>query len=246
MCDDSEIDLMIKQAIKFNMGLELQAFHKPFLCEDVREVERYKKLIKPINTLSLHAPFGDLCPGSSDPMVRDVAMNRFNLGYSVAEELGIKNIVFHIGWIPGAGSPTNWTRRCVNFWRDFLKDKDPNTSFFIENLFDNTMEIIKNVILGVADNRVRICLDIGHVNCYSKINLIEWIKCLGNLIGYIHLHDNNGYEDQHLGIGMGNIPMKDSLLEIERVSYDAIWALEMYPEYINKSIEWLKKEDFIN
>jgi sugar phosphate isomerase/epimerase len=244
LCDDGEIESVSSKSRIKNFGIEIQAFYEPSRCQDNKEIERHEKFIHDVSPLSIHGPFGDLCPGSSDPMVREVAMNRFNLGYSVADKLDIKYMVFHIGWVPGAGSPTNWARRCIDFWQEFLNGKE-EIVFYIENLFDKDPSLIRDVIIGINNPRVKVCLDLGHIHSHSNVNIFQWIEELDSSIGYLHIHDNNGKEDEHLGIGMGTIPMKDVLTEVDKVNPEALWALEMYPKYLDDSIMWLEEKGFI-
>jgi sugar phosphate isomerase/epimerase len=245
LCDDGEIESVSEKSRGKNFGIEIQAFYKPSRCRDDKEIEKHRKLIHEISPVSIHGPFGDLCPGSFDSMVRDVAMNRFNLGYSVATKLDIDHIVFHIGWVPGAGSRTNWAKRCIDFWKEFLEGKSEKTNFYIENLFDKSPALIKDVIKGINNDRVKVCLDLGHVHSYSDVGILGWVKELGKNIGYLHIHDNNGEEDEHLGINMGTIQMETVLNDINKVNPSTIWALEMYPKYLEDSILWLEERGFI-
>lgn len=67
----------------------------------------------------------------------------------------------------------------------------------------------------------------------------EWIEALGGQIGYVHLHDNRGDEDEHLGLGSGTIPMREVCAALERQSPEAIWAMEIKVPYLEESVDWL-------
>ncbi len=56
-----------------------------------------------------------------------------------------------------------------------------------------------------------LCLDTGHTNHASKKPLTEWLDILAPWITHLHLHDNHGVIDEHLAIGAGNIPGKESI-----------------------------------
>ncbi len=75
--------------------------------------------------------------------------------------------------------------------------------------------------------------------------MLQWIKSLGNRIGYVHLHDNHGEHDEHLGLGEGNIPMQDVCQALEECSPDAIWAIEAEGDGILQSLEWLDKHEIL-
>ncbi|HOG15323.1 MAG TPA: sugar phosphate isomerase/epimerase family protein [Candidatus Absconditabacterales bacterium] len=245
LCDNLNIEAVSPKAKNNGFGIEVQLFSKPTKCEDEAQINFHKEKIKGINPISLHAPFGDLCPGSSDPMVREVARNRFELGYKTANQLGAKSIIHHIGRVPKAGTAQKRAEHCVDFWKDFLKGKSENINFYIENLFDHNPEVLSLVIDGINKNNVKVCLDIGHAHCYSKIPVLDWIKILKDKIGYVHIHDNNGAEDEHLGIGKGNIPMFEVFSALNKYAPNAIRALECCIDHMDESITWLKNNDFL-
>lgn len=56
---------------------------------------------------------------------------------------------------------------------------------------------------NIFHKNLKICLDFGHQN-YQCPNL-DIIKKYAKKIQVVHLHDNNGQEDQHLTVGEGNI-----------------------------------------
>ena len=63
---------------------------------------------------------------------------------------------------------------------------------------------IKHLMQRINDDRIGVCLDIGHAN-YSNIPVREWFEELGEWIGYMHLSDNHGQYDDHLPLGKGTI-----------------------------------------
>ena len=108
LCDDLNIKEVSKKAKSNKFGIEMQSFYDPsFIENNADQIKIHKELIKEISPLSFHAPFGDLCPGSFDSLVRSVAKDRFELGYKIAHKLGVSSIVFHIGYVPGTGPITN-------------------------------------------------------------------------------------------------------------------------------------------
>jgi len=247
ICDDEKYKKYSKLAEENNYGMEVQSFHSPYSYDETELIDDNKKEISRIKgeNLSFHAIFGDLCPGSGDWLVRDVANKRFNQSYNLAKDLGVSALIFHIGYVPGCGPVSNWSKRCINFWNEFLRDKPETMTFYIENVLEHDAEMLDRVISGINKPNVKVNLDIGHAHCYSKVSVLEWINTLKSKIGYVHLHDNNGKNDEHLGLGMGNIPMKEVLEALNTYAPDAIWALECQSEYMESSIDWLKKYKYI-
>lgn len=63
--------------------------------------------------------------------------------------------------------------------------------------------------------RTRALLDTGHANV-NHWDIAECINTLNSRLFAIHLHDNNGQEDQHLAIGEGNINWNDIFTAIKQ------------------------------
>ncbi len=93
----------------------------------------------------------------------------------------------------------------------------------------------------IASQHVKATLDTGHLNMWRKHfkpkegeskedtdkRFQKWftsqVKDLakGGYIGNVHLADNLGYDDTHLGAGQGNAPLKDVLKILKETDYDA-------------------------
>ena len=238
LCDDGKFKEVALLAKENGYGIEVQAFHKPDNLPP-NAFEDHQKAIEDIELRSLHGPFGDLNPGSHDDIIRAVTRERFEQGYSAAVKLGISQMVLHDGYVPGTRKPANWIPESVAFWKDFIKDK-PRMKFHIENLLEFTPDILAAVVDGIQSPNVDLCLDIGHAHCNSKVEVTDWIRYLRNRIGYVHIHDNHGETDEHLGLGKGNIPLEAVFSDLKKHSPDAIWALEAEGDGLLQSIRWLK------
>lgn len=63
--------------------------------------------------------------------------------------------------------------------------------------------------------------DVGHLNMFKREgftdkDLIEQTKTIKEYVRHVHLTDNFGYADTHLAPGMGNVPFKEILKELEK------------------------------
>lgn len=66
--------------------------------------------------------------------------------------------------------------------------------------------------------------DIGHINLlrksgYTEKEIIEETKKIAPYVKHVHLTDNFGYADTHLPPGMGNVPIKKMMEELEKKGY---------------------------
>jgi len=179
-------------------------------------------------------------------MVRDVARNRFEMAYDIALNLDISHIVLHHGYVPGTSLPAGWLTRCTDFWEDFLESKSEKMRFPIENMLESDPYLLSDVVTAIDRENVDVCLDIGHVHCQSKVSVLKWIEYLGDQIGYVHLHDNHGEKDEHLGLGEGDIPLVDVCNMLCEYAPGALWAIEAEDIGIQESVIWLKEHGFID
>jgi len=246
ICDEARLGEAVPLCREYGLGLEIQAFYDPgFLKRYPNAIENHLELTKGIERVSMHGPFGDLCPGSFDSMIRDVTRKRIDIVHDIAPQLGVKHIVLHHGYVPQTSIPKYWIKRSAAFWIDFLDSQDQLYHYHIENHLEHNHEIMFEVVERVNRPNFDICLDIGHTHCCSKMLALEWIKNLKDKIGYVHMHTNHGENDEHLGFEKGTIPMVDVCNALNEYTPDATWALEMILEETRSSIDWLKQNKFI-
>ena len=65
----------------------------------------------------------------------------------------------------------------------------------------------------------------GHAHCYSEISVLEWAKELAPYVGHVHIHDNAGDRDSHLGLGKGTIPW-EKVLKLLPCTKERTWTIE--------------------
>ena len=80
--------------------------------------------------------------------------------------------------------------------------RSPGFRFFLGQTADQMSELLEGTNLPI-------CLDIGHANTTGQLN--EIIDTLGSRIMNVHIHDNDGKQDQHLTIGDGTVDFDDCL-----------------------------------
>ena len=253
LCDDAQIDNVKGLCLENNFGVEIQGFYNPNLIDSI-ETEKliweYKNKLKDFKFgRSMHAPFWDLNLGSKNPMIKEATMKTFNYAYRVAKELGCTEIVVHNGFVPNTSYYEGWVKNATLFWQEFFKDKDDSITMMIENQCEEDSEVLKMEIDSVNDSRLKVCLDIGHSNANSNMPVEDWIKTLGDRIGYLHLHNNHGkltdrpsfYNDEHLGLDMGTIDIKNVFSLLEKYCPNAIWSIESKILYIENSVNFLKE-----
>ncbi len=191
---------------------EYNEFFNPKIMDDPvlkREIiEIYKALPRDRSMDTLHGAFLDIVVNSSDPAVRENSRRRCRESMEVAQELGCRAVIFHTNYITGFKSFSyreKWVFDNAEFYRQLL-DEFPTLSIFVENMFDDTPELIKKLAVEMRhEERFGICFDIAHAFLWD-FPLEAWIEELGPYIRHIHANDNMKDEDAHMPIGDGRLP----------------------------------------
>lgn len=82
-----------------------------------------------------------------------------------------------------------------------------------------------------ADRMIGMTLDIGHLNIAKKHglkdeDLIKEVEAIAKHVKHVHITDNFGYSDSHLPPGMGNVPIKELMQELEKQGFSGRKILE--------------------
>ncbi len=72
-----------------------------------------------------------------------------------------------------------------------------------------------------AEKLIGVTWDVGHLNLFKKsgftdTDVIKQTEKIAPYVKHVHLTDNFGYSDSHLAPGMGNVPIKKILEELEK------------------------------
>ncbi len=75
-----------------------------------------------------------------------------------------------------------------------------------------------------ANKLIGVTWDVGHINMlrkagYKPEEIKKETEKIAKLVKHVHLTDNFGYADTHLPPGMGNVPIKDILKELEKAGF---------------------------
>ena len=75
--------------------------------------------------------------------------------------------------------------------------KDLGVEIVLENVLETEPQWLLDIVKGVDDPRLKLCLDVGHVNAYSKIPVTEWLASWAPYLSHFHIHNNDTSRDQH-------------------------------------------------
>jgi len=88
------------------------------------------------------------------------------------------------------------------------------------------------------DDDIGMVLDVAHANLNSQIQ--GFIKQFSKKIVHIHVSDNDGANDLHLGIGYGNIDWEKVAKMVKAAEYGNLIMLES-TEHVEESVQFLRR-----
>ncbi|MBW1974094.1 MAG: sugar phosphate isomerase/epimerase [Deltaproteobacteria bacterium] len=203
------LDKYREYIFRFRINVEIGVRGDELDVVPVKEFEKLGKVLKSNDVMfTLHGPFWDLCPGSEDPLVRQVTRLRFHQLMDIAEVMRPVQVVLHTGFDPRhhRGLRDAWIERAVEVLESIVKRAEhAGFPIALENVWEESPHVHRTIIDAINSPFLGFCLDVGHQNCFSRTPLKEWLNALhGNLLE-IHIHDNNGKHDTHSPPGTGTV-----------------------------------------
>lgn len=235
-----------EHALPFGLGIEIAEFCWAYYIDCGREehIEKCRDMMAGCDRFVFHAPFAELAACAIDPRARELARTRYIQSVGLARELGISRIVIHGGYIPYVYYPETYVSESVRFWKEFLKELPQGFEIMLENVMEPSPAMLVDIAKGVGDERLGLCLDIGHANTVvSETPPMEWIEPMAPYLKHVHIHNNRGERDTHNCLGNGRIPMEALLDKALAFLPDATFTIENM--YCADSLEWLKAHGYI-
>lgn len=231
-------------AVQYGLGIEIAEYCTAWNMDDeftgTDAAVRIK--LEGIERKVLHAPFNELFPCAIDRKARTLAAERYRQTIDLAKAYGATKVVVHGGYNPWIYYPVWYTEQSIIFWKEFLRE-DPGMEIVLENVLETDPQWLLDIVKGVGNPRLKLCLDIGHVNAYSKIPLNDWLENWAPHISHFHIHNNDTSWDTHSPLTEGTIPMKDLLEKAYLLCPDATFTLELMEA--EASVKWMAETGLI-
>lgn len=195
---------------------------------------------------SVHAPFSDINIASpSEPLLKAM-LKRLETSIACAKALEAYMWIFHPGMKTGISMfypNMDWVQNSKTANTLAKLAEDYGVRIAIENVPEPYPFLMKSVedfkqFFGEVDEDVGLVLDVGHANINGQIE--SFMRTFGKKIVHMHLSDNNGQSDQHLGIGFGTICWKEVASLMKEISYDKSAIIESI-EHVDESVQKLKQ-----
>ncbi|MFQ6080499.1 MAG: sugar phosphate isomerase/epimerase family protein [Candidatus Bathyarchaeia archaeon] len=256
----SEIDIGL--SMLFCLGESFPSLLKHLREVDVHSVEILDEGLHALNSrrvralkkvtqsrgleLTIHAPFADINIASPNSSLRRVILRRLEKSILYARQLDCRLWVFHPGLKTGVSSfypGLDW-RLNLGSVRTLLEvARRHDVEIAIENVPEPYPFLMKSVgdfsrFYDELGEDIGLVLDIGHANLNHQIQ--GFITKLSNKTVHVHVSDNDGTHDSHLGIGHGTIDWEDVTKLIKKIKYRGVVVLESV-EHVEESLQTLRK-----
>ena len=198
---------------------------------------------------SMHGAFFGLQIVCADSRIRNASRDRIIQNCEISKVLNIKNLVVHCDKLPyilQQDYTDSWINGCYEFYSSIIEKYDIN--IIMENCWDLNPYPMKQLINKMNTKKFKGCIDTGHINCYSKSDIGEWIDVLSTDLIHFHISDNEGEIDEHKPAGQGTFDFTTLTEKVEKHNIKPTVVFEMNVnetiERINSSIDYLKNNKF--
>lgn len=237
-----EKNLPVLQELRLN--LELCITDTLFLYEGFEPMGKLvSDYITALNLKSrMHLPFYGLQLGCKDRYIRQLSYDLVMKGLQRSAELNFRKAIMHISFpphIPSSGKEKWLHSFCLNLEKLLNYCQGKGITLLLENTYEHDTYVFEKIFEHFPTSSLEMCLDIGHIYCYSSISLRDWWDCLNGKITVVHLSDNDGSEDSHLALGEGKIDFEE--LFTLSITQDTTYTLETEVSCFKRSIQYLKE-----
>lgn len=227
---DNYLELFVKYSINPEIGFDAAALdtHSKASMEGVARL-----MAENGRTVTFHGPFMDLAPGGLDETIRKATVQRLQQTMELAPLFAPRSIVFHAGYDPSRyhAQREKWLSSSLATWEPLVKAAEKmKVAIHLENVYEQTPEMILTLIEKISSEYLGFCLDVGHMNVFGEVPLSEWLDALGPYLKEIHLHDNDGLSDVHAPIGSGTVPFEELFHYLQDKKMKPLVTLEPHEE----------------
>lgn len=187
-------------------------------------------------TASVHLPFQDLHPGGTDTLIRQASRERLHQSLDIANRYNPRHLIGHALY----ADPLYFTRygewldNSTETWTNLLAAWPDGPPLYLENVYETRPDSFADLLSRLPDDRTGFCLDVGHWHCFGgghhSQDLDHWLTTLAPNLKHLHLHDNDGTADQHLGLGQGDVPLTQLFKTLHTLHLTPTATLEPHTE----------------
>jgi sugar phosphate isomerase/epimerase len=209
--------------------------------DECKNVVKYSNIFRENNiSVGIHLPM-ELNTCDNIDYIRNSWINFIlELKYNL-RSIDIKYFNMHLGYALTNRFEKN-KEKYLNNSIEFMKNLNIDADVFIENTYTSGGDLCN---IGTTSyefeyifnsvSKIGFCYDTGH----NLINKGDFISKLKNKLNLIHLSDNDGIKDSHIGLGKGILDLND-IKDLVKLNPKFI-ILEIGYKDINESIKLLER-----
>jgi len=174
---------------------------------------------------NVHLPYSNASELWTDSLKTDELIKIYAQGIRDCAAHNIPTAVMHItrGNEPPPMNQDGMDR--IKLLVELAEKMDVNIA--LENL--RRPEYLDFLLSGIDSGRLGFCYDSGHENCYTKGE--DYLPQYGSRLMALHLHDNDGTDDQHLVPGEGKIDWPAVVRKLKATGYADALTFEVTNEF---------------
>ncbi|MDR2947359.1 MAG: sugar phosphate isomerase/epimerase [Candidatus Adiutrix sp.] len=218
--DNGHFGELLRRGVAPEIGLEHGGFDVP--------LARHRETAVAIRdhglAAAIHLPYTGIRPGAGEARRWEAGREQLMRALEIAAIYEPDHLIGHPEFRPGldsaasirGGGPGNpeslnrpaepWLERSARLWGEALVATEAR--LFLENTVDRSPTAIMSLLERLPE-RAGMCFDVGHwfsaADGSTLHNLPQWIAEAAPRLRHLHLHDNHGQHDEHLGLGWGEI-----------------------------------------
>jgi sugar phosphate isomerase/epimerase len=209
---------------------------------DFNALKKVKELEESLGVeiIQVHGPFGDIDFdfASEDYNRRDKALKKVCSWLKCISTFEWGVLVLHTARLSSSQehdslSLVEKTRLAnIRFFKEVSKHaSDYGVKLAVENRLENGYGALTRDLIGLVNNVESdcfgICFDTGHAHI-NRLNLESTLESIREFLIATHVHDNNGFEDQHLPPMMGSISWSSLIKSFSKINYRKPLILEIH------------------
>jgi sugar phosphate isomerase/epimerase len=156
---------------------------------------------------TVHSPYQDINIASSDLRRRKASVAAVKESIRNASKFDSLNVVVHPGSSDGSSSiDQSFETNCESLMELWDYSCSLGQRMAVENdILREGGLLVRPTdfrrLFALVGSRLPVLLDVGHANISGTLR--EFVRTMSSDLAELHIHDNEGVLDQHLGIGRG-------------------------------------------
>jgi sugar phosphate isomerase/epimerase len=212
-----------------------------------RRVKKLKQAAEAHNLdFVVHAPWAGTNIASPSPDLRRAVLKRLTKSIVLAGQLDCRLWLFHPGSRTGLSHiyPGEDWQQNLQSVRALLKvARREGVAIAIENTPEPFPSLMKSAddfhrFYEDLEDDIGMVLDVAHANLNSQIQ--DFLEQFSKKIVHMHVSDNDGASDLHLGIGYGSIDWENVAKLVKKAEYGNLIIIES-TEHVEESIQFLRR-----